>query len=107
MVTVKRADVVAIAELLQFKAASKWNKTRMLEKLASIAETAKEDGLAVEDPRLNGILQEILAADGKVDVVSGDPVQAEDTPQTEQEKKDEAEAPAVNTQILYGSGYPR
>jgi len=72
MVQMLRGHVVSLCESLGFKTASKWNKARMAEKLVEISELAGGDGevgVELEDEDQKELLQKIIKAGGKVDVV--------------------------------------
>ena len=120
---VLRTDAVSICEEMGFSAAGKWNKDRMQQKLVSVAQTAADSDYKVADERLNGILQEIIKLEGKVDVVKeldddnvppqvakGDEDVKEETQvvseekekepeMTEKQKADEAEAAKIGKEI--------
>lgn len=73
MVQITRADAVALCVALGYKAASKWNKQRMLDKLKELSQMAREAGFRVpndEDDaaRLNKLLRKIVDEKGEVEI---------------------------------------
>lgn len=100
---VLRSKVVELAENLGYKAAGKWNKTRMEEKLLSLAELDPEgeEIEALEDPEQAKLLKSIIECEGVVDVVSHESELAEDATEgaseegeAELEEEAEEEEPA-------------
>lgn len=87
MVQITRADAVALCVALGYKAASKWNKQRMLDKLKELSQMAREAGFRVpkdEDDaeRLNKLLRKIVDEKGEVEI--SQKVQEGETPVVEE-----------------------